>query len=254
LTAEPGRDGGERATGFVNAYADAQRAETYARLEFPGTYYLAFRDLPEIIGRHVAGRKGLDFGCGTGRSTRFLRNIGFDAIGVDIAAEMIEKAREFDPKGEYRLVGNGDLGAIDQGSFDVILSAFTFDNIPTAAAKIAILSQLRSMTSPEGVIINLVSSPEMYTHEWESISTRDFPENRVARDGDVVLTIITATGDPRPVEDELCSDGCYREIYGRAGLEIAETCAPLAREDEPYAWVSEITVAPWVIYVLKRAG
>jgi hypothetical protein len=34
---------------FTNAYADAERAEPYARLEFPGTYYLAFRDLPNIL-------------------------------------------------------------------------------------------------------------------------------------------------------------------------------------------------------------
>lgn len=253
MTAEPGGEGGKGATGFVNTYADDRRAESYARLEFPGTYYLAFRDIPEIIGRHVTGKKALDFGCGTGRSTRFLENLGFEAVGVDIAAEMIAKAREADPGGEYHLVGDGGLGVIRSGGFDLILSAFTFDNIPTVEAKVSILSQLKNLTAPGGAIINLVSSPEMYTHEWESISTRDFPENCTAGDGDVVRTIITATGDFRPVKDELCSDARYREIYAGAGLEIAETRAPLAREDEPYAWVSELTVAPWVIYVLRPA-
>ena len=34
---------------FTNVYDDAERAEAYAKLEFPGTYYLAYRDLPEII-------------------------------------------------------------------------------------------------------------------------------------------------------------------------------------------------------------
>ena len=64
--------------GLFNSYEDAKRAETYAKLEFPGTYYLAYRDLPGIIFDHVKGRKALDFGCGTGRSTRFLQKIGFD--------------------------------------------------------------------------------------------------------------------------------------------------------------------------------
>ena len=84
---------------FTNCYADATRAEAYARLEFANTYYLAYRDLPGIIAEHTAGNRALDFGCGTGRSTRFARHLGFDVIGVDIAPEMIAKARELDPVG-----------------------------------------------------------------------------------------------------------------------------------------------------------
>jgi len=90
---------------FFNVYEDAKRAESYSRLEFPGTYYLAFRDLPGIISTHVSGRKAIDFGCGAGRSTRFLRKLGFDAIGIDTSADMLKKAREIDADGDYRLVG-----------------------------------------------------------------------------------------------------------------------------------------------------
>jgi ubiquinone/menaquinone biosynthesis C-methylase UbiE len=238
---------------FANVYDDARRAKSYAGLEFPATYYLAFRDLPEIIGNSVTGKKALDFGCGAGRSTRFLRNLGFKTVGIDIAGEMIRKARDIDPAGDYRLVGSGDFGSLGEAVYDLVLSAFTFDNIPTMDMKVAILTQLRNLVRGGGTIINLVSSPDMYTHEWVSISTRDFPENRRACDGDVVKTIITATGDFRPVEDVLCSDTCYRVIYKRAGLDVAGMYAPLAREDEPYPWVNETRVAPWVIYVLKRA-
>jgi len=68
---------------FSNVYDDAGRAEAYATLEFPGTYYLAYLDLPAIIAQHVSGRNALDFGCGAGRSTRFLKKLGFKAIGID---------------------------------------------------------------------------------------------------------------------------------------------------------------------------
>ena len=60
--------------GFENAYEDSDRADAYSRLEFPGTYYLAFRDLPELIADYISGSNALDFGCGAGRSTRFLNN------------------------------------------------------------------------------------------------------------------------------------------------------------------------------------
>ena len=56
---------------FSNVYDDSRRAEAYAGLELPGTYYLAYRDLPAIIGEHVRGTKALDFGCGAGRSSRW---------------------------------------------------------------------------------------------------------------------------------------------------------------------------------------
>ena len=47
--------------GFFNVYEDARRAEAYAKLEFPATYYLAYRDLPGVISRHVTGKTALGF-------------------------------------------------------------------------------------------------------------------------------------------------------------------------------------------------
>src|SRR3970282_1090528 len=82
---------------FSNVYDDPARSEAYATLDFPGTYYLAFRDLPTIIGAVPSGATALDVGCGAGRSTRFLRRLGFDVVGVDISAEMVALAREADP-------------------------------------------------------------------------------------------------------------------------------------------------------------
>lgn len=237
---------------FKNVYEDARRAEAYAKLEFPGTYFLAYRDLPKIIFQHVQGRRAIDFGCGTGRSTRFLKQLGFEAIGVDISEDMITKAREMDPHGEYLLVGKGDLGQLEDGSYDLVLSAFTFDNIPTMENKVEILKGLGRLLKRDGGMVNLVSSPDIYKHEWASFSTKDFPENKEARCGDVVRIIVTAIDDKRPVEDVVWPDKDYRETYKRAGLTLIETYKPLAREDEPYEWVNETNIAPWVIYVLKK--
>jgi SAM-dependent methyltransferase len=238
---------------FANLYEDAQRAEAYAKLEFPGTYYLAYRDLPEIIFRHVKGRKAIDFGCGTGRSTRFLQKLGFDTIGVDIAEDMIKKARQIDPEGDYRLIKDGDFSQFEEGVYDLILSAFTFDNIPTEKMKVELFNKLRGLLKSEGCIVNLVSSPEIYVNEWASFSTKNFPENKQARCGDKVKIIVTAIDDKRPVEDIIWPDKDYRETYKKACLKLIETYKPLAREDEPFKWVNETKIAPWVIYVLRKS-
>lgn len=238
--------------GFSNVYEDAKRADAYSRLEFPGTYYLAFRDLPVIISEHVTGKSALDFGCGSGRSTRFLQKLGFRAIGVDISEEMVKRARRKDSKGDYRMIGEGDFSQFESGSFDLILSAFPFDNIPTMEKKVTNLRGLRDLLRSNGRLINLVSSPEVYTHEWTSFSTKDFAENMDAGSGDIVRIVQKDIGDNRPVEDVLWTDDSYRETYRRAQVEIVNVYRPLAQKDEPFSWVNETEIPPWVIYVLKR--
>ena len=124
---------------FSNVYDDPLRAEAYSTLEFPGTYYLAFRDLPTILRTCVQGTRALDFGCGAGRSTRFLRGLGFETVGVDIATHMVERAREQDPEGDYRLIPDGDLSSLETGTYDLVLSAFTFDNVATMDKKVGLM-------------------------------------------------------------------------------------------------------------------
>jgi SAM-dependent methyltransferase len=235
---------------FRNVYEDAQRAAAYATLEFPGTYYLAFRDIPEIIGNHVQGKRGLDFGCGAGRSTRFLKGLGFEAMGVDIAEDMLVQARARDPQGDYRRVETDGLGALGAGEFDVVLAAFTFDNIPTYDQKVELFRALNHLLAAGGKIINLVSAPEIYLHEWASFSTAEFPGNRTARRGDSVYTVMKDVADRRPVHDVLWPDDAYREVYAAAGLTVEQVYKPLGSDREPMAWISETRVAPWVIYVL----
>ena len=237
---------------FTNSYSDLKRAEEYARLEFANTYYLAYRDLPRIIADHVGGTRALDFGCGTGRSTRFVRHLGFDVIGVDIAPEMIAHARSFDPGGDYRLISNGDFSSLEPRSFDLVLSLFTFDNIP-GEMKVRLFRELGELLTDSGRLVSVVSAPEIYVNEWASFSTADFPENRLARSGDLVRIITTEFEDRRPAEDILWTDESYRDVYSQAGLQVVEMCQPLARGDERYRWVSETRIAPWTIYVLGRS-
>ena len=239
---------------FFNVYDDRARAAAYAQLEFPGTYYLAFRDLPAILAQHIHGRQAVDFGCGTGRSTRFLRTLGFDVVGVDIAEEMLGQARVRDPHGDYRLVPDGDVGGLSAHGYDLVFSAFTFDNVPTMEKKVALFRSLRRLVKGHGRIVNLVSTPDIYRHEWASFSTSSYPENRHARSGDTVRIVMLDVEDRRPVEDILWTDEDYHAVYQRAGLTPLQIYRPLAQTTEAFPWVSETTIAPWVIYVLGTAA
>jgi SAM-dependent methyltransferase len=240
----------KRSLSIPNAYDDARRAEAYATLEFPGTYYLAFRDLPAIIARNVKGRVALDFGCGAGRSSRFLQQLGLDVIGIDISASMLQMARGADPEGSYRLVDDGDFSALEPGGFDLVLSAFAFDNIADAARRVGLLRGLRKLLNRDGRMILVGAAAEIYTHEWVSFTTQRFPQNRGARSGEPVRIVMTDVADQRPIVDFLWLHEDYLRLFGAAGFELLARHQPLGREQEPYPWQTELSIAPWVIYVL----
>lgn len=237
---------------FSNVYDDAQRAQAYSTLEFPGTYYLAFRDLPEILARHIGGRFALDFGCGAGRSTRFLRELGYEAFGVDISRSMIDAAKSADPEGGYHLISDGDFRGLEPLRFDLIFSAFAFDNIAGAEWRATLLARLSALLNENGRIVLLGSTPEIYTHEWASFTTKSFPENRSAKGGQKVQIVMKDVPDSRPVVDLIWFHSDYLELFASAGLRLMEHRLPLGRKDEPYDWLSETQIAPWMIYVLGR--
>ena len=82
-------------------------SELYSNLEIRDTVYLAYRDLPYLLNKHTNGKKALDFGCGAGRSTRFLKELGYKVEGVDTSIEMILQARKIEPSISYKHLNNG---------------------------------------------------------------------------------------------------------------------------------------------------
>jgi ubiquinone/menaquinone biosynthesis C-methylase UbiE len=236
---------------FRNTYEEARRAAAYDELELGGTYHLVFRDLPGLLSECVTGRQAVDFGCGSGRSTRFLQQFGFRTVGLDISGKMVAIARERDQDGDYRVIEDGDFSSLDDQGFDLVQSAFTFDNIPGHERRIRLFTGLGRLLRSTGRLVNIVSTPEMFTNEWVTFSTRDYPENVSARSGDIVRIVITTYSDNRPVDDILWTDEDYRAVFGEAGLEVERVERPLGTGDDSIPWVSETKVAPWAIYILK---
>jgi len=237
---------------FENSWGNSIRSNSYSKLEFPNTYHLAYRDLPTIIANHIQGKNAIDFGCGTGRSTRFLKELGFSVIGVDISQDMLNYAKELDPLGEYLLVSNGEYKHLGIGKFDLVQSIFTFDNIPKWENRINVIESLSDLLSPNGRMILLDSNSELYTNEWASFSTKDFPKNNLAITGDIVKIIMKDVEDMSPVEDIFWTEDDYYNLFSLTGLTVEAIYKPLGYETEPYNWIMEKEIAPWIIFVLKR--
>ena len=92
------------ATGVKNAVIDASQKLALRRA------------LPELRGLEV-----LDLGCGNGRISKWLRDLGASVIGVDPSQEMIRVARELVLGIDFR-VGDAEALPLPDGRFDVVVS------------------------------------------------------------------------------------------------------------------------------------
>jgi SAM-dependent methyltransferase len=84
-------------------------------------------------------RNALDVGCGEGRFCRMLRALEIETTGIDPTAALIERARQLDPAGDYRL-GHAEALDVSDASFDLVvayLSLVDISDVATAVAEMA---------------------------------------------------------------------------------------------------------------------
>ena len=71
----------------------------------------------------------LDAACGTGRHTAYLAEIGHKVIGVDASPEMLARAREKVPEGEFYEADVYELPLAD-GSADLVVCTIALSHVP----------------------------------------------------------------------------------------------------------------------------
>lgn len=75
--------------------------------------------------------RALDLGCGLGRHSRHLAAMFENVDGLDISAEMIERARSLDHPGNIRFtLLSGDRFPLEPDSVDFAMSFLVFQHIP----------------------------------------------------------------------------------------------------------------------------
>ena len=92
----------------------------------------------------VKGKVILDYGCGTGKFCRFLRDKGVEVIGVDISNSMLDIARSMDSRNiYYHLINSGHLEFIPSNSIDSITINFVLCILNTQAEITKIVKELQ---------------------------------------------------------------------------------------------------------------
>ena len=203
--------------------------ESYGRIVIDGTWRYGFNEVAEMLGP-LHGKRALDYGCGTGRSTRFLSELGADVVGTDSNPRMIEVAQRQNQALEYRLIQDGLIPESD-GSFDAALSGFVHLEISARDEMCRVDREVCRVLKPRGIYVVLTANPEMWGHQYESFSS-SFPPDFAGRGGQKInVQIRTGTGTIEFV-DYYWEEADYTRSLETAGFAVEEAKKVVAGEKE----------------------
>ena len=113
-------------------------------------------------------RDAVDIGCGEGRFCRMLTNEGIRCVGIDPTADLIHRARQQHPLGDYRIEPAEALSLAD-ASVDLAVAYLSLIDIPDLPGA---LSQAHRVLRPGASFLianlqsfNTAAIPQGWTHE-----------------------------------------------------------------------------------------
>ena len=129
---------------YARLYAERFRAMSERGQDIHGEAAFVTELLP-------APARILDAGCGTGRVAARLAELGYDVVGVDVGASMLDEARAAAPELDWRL---GDLASFDLGeTFDLVLVAGNTIPLLEPGTLLDACEQLGHHLTPGGVVV-----------------------------------------------------------------------------------------------------
>jgi SAM-dependent methyltransferase len=219
-------------------------AKVYGTLGIKGTTYeIGYDCVRESLGDGITGRTFLDFGCGAGRSTAFLKALGASHVyGVDHDQNMLDLALAADLDGvEFRLIT--DAIPLPDGAADGAISLSVFIEIRTIPAMNQVCSEVARVLRPGSPFIVMSASPTAFGHRFRSFG---YPTAEPLQSGDITTVIITAPGGQFAIDDTFWTEDDYCAALVNAGFTVAAIDYP--RPHDPSAWsTDEATVPPFIV-------
>lgn len=231
----------------VNNGSKNSTSRSYGAVGIEDTYYLAFREVARLLRELGVGHNALDHGCGSGRSTRFLRDWGFRAIGIDVDAGVLGAAKDRDPAGMY-VRADGCALPFGNRSFDLVFQSFVFVEYRRKQNILTTLREFRRVLRAGGTAIVVTASEEYYSREWKSF--RPSKSSMALTSGEQVA--VELRGTDVVFNDTYWSSSDYEELFRNAGFAAALTLA-FGYSSEPFNWVSEKDFSCWSVYMLTGA-
>lgn len=112
----------------------------------PGSYVIK---LVEMLG-NVQGLAVLDAGCGEGKNSEYLADLGAQVLAIDVSHKAITNARaRWTSRGSVRYVV-GDVRSVRAGSFDVVIAYGMLHCLGSERELRDVIERLQKVTRPGG--------------------------------------------------------------------------------------------------------
>lgn len=213
------------------------------------TYQIGFDAAAELLG-DISEKTFLDFGCGAGRSARFLKKLGARRVyAVDHDQNMIDQALAQELDGVTFLRADGGIPLPD-ASVDGAVSMNVFIEIRTPDAMTRACTEIARTLRPGAAFVLESSSPAAFGHTFRSFS---YPYTGPLRSGDTTPCIVTAPGGQFTIEDTYWTERDYTGAVERAGLTVTTIAYPRPRD--PSVWsTDEASVPPCIVVEARKAA
>jgi len=110
---------------------------------------MAFRQISQRI--DLAGKKILDYGCGTGRWVQFFLSYGMEYIGIDLSTEMVKIATQRFPDTKFAALSKEGIKYPSQ-TFDIVCSIAVLHHNPYEEQSL-IIHQLSRIIKLKGFLV-----------------------------------------------------------------------------------------------------
>jgi SAM-dependent methyltransferase len=219
-------------------------AKIYSTFGIEGTSYeIGYDCVRQLLDGNISGEIFLDFGCGAGRSTAFLKELGAGHVyGVDHDQNMVDLARAMNLDGaEFFFIA--DAIPLPDESVDGAISLTVFVEIRTVAAMRRACSEIARILRPGSPFIVMSISPMAFGHTFRNFA---YPAAEHLHSGAIISAIVTAPGGQFSIDDTYWTEDDYREALSEAGFTVAAIDYPRPRD--PSAWATdEATIPPFIV-------
>lgn len=233
---------------YIPGKIDSECAYKYSKRGIEGTGKLAVQEIPKLIKEYWTGSLALDYGCGAGRSTLFLKDNGLSPVGVDISRNMLRHTQNI-KEIQFLRIESAKLPFPDS-IFNFAYSCLVMPEIKTLFAMGEIFKEIFRVLKSNGVFIVVTTSEELYYHEWVSLKV-NYPQNTNLKSGDKAKILLCNSN--LEIEDYFWTLQDFKNVSSAANFEMLKTIHPLAQETCAGEWKSETTVSPYSVMVFGKS-
>lgn len=227
-----------------NALAEEYDHQYHAVMD----WRLGYSVVEDMLGE-IGGKRILDYGCGSGKFSRRIRDLGALVTAVDVSANAIERAKQRDKTNiDYRVIEHDDLSFLRNGSLDEAVATFVFCTMQQDDQVRNITRQIYERLNSKGYLTILEPHPEALGYEFVSMK-RERPKE--VKSGTPIK--VQLTGMNTSFYDYWRSIDDYARILDETGYQVETIKEPQVENcpNETF-WKDERIQPPLLIVRAKK--